>query len=338
MVRMARALGMREDGHSCGPCPACGAERRGRSDRRLPIGTTHDGQGWRCHSCRAGGNAITLIAYVETGSARPVDKEGWRRVFERSKALALAPSPAPVSFSTSRIAGSRYTRPPREEVFRVWRSSIPVTEDRLVRDYLDRGRGLDARTVEALDAARALSSEKPLPHWAFIGRLDWYEAGYRLLLPTYEANGELASLRGRSIRTPQPTPKEVAPRRGTDAGARFEVRGSCMADSLGRLCLADGRLGNGQLAREHVAEVGVVITEGGPDYLAASVAWIRDANEDSPAIFGIFSGSWTAEFGRAIPKHCKVALLTHLDPGGERLARDLATTLDPSCRIHRRIV
>ena len=31
---------------SLGPCPACGADRRGKADDRLPIGTDRQGAGW----------------------------------------------------------------------------------------------------------------------------------------------------------------------------------------------------------------------------------------------------------------------------------------------------
>jgi phage/plasmid primase-like uncharacterized protein len=79
VAEVAHRLGLDVIGRAVRPCPACGAVRRGRSDRRAPCGTTPDGRGWRCFVCGAKGDAVTLAALVVTGEPRP-DRDGCRRV------------------------------------------------------------------------------------------------------------------------------------------------------------------------------------------------------------------------------------------------------------------
>ena len=59
-----------------GPCPACGAEKRGSSDKRRPVGLTTDRRGWRCFRCDASGDALDLVAVCLHGSGlRGMDRD-----------------------------------------------------------------------------------------------------------------------------------------------------------------------------------------------------------------------------------------------------------------------
>lgn len=60
-----------------GPCPGCGIERRGSSDRRKPVLIRHQGQGWWCVRCEAKGDALDLVA-VRLHGVRLPDLEGDR--------------------------------------------------------------------------------------------------------------------------------------------------------------------------------------------------------------------------------------------------------------------
>ncbi len=74
-----------------------------------------------------------------------------------------------------------------------------------------RGRGLDPERIVDLDLARALHAEPP--RWARCLGLGWLQ-GWRLLLPAYDAEGVLRSLRGRWVSTsfPPENTKVVSPR------------------------------------------------------------------------------------------------------------------------------
>lgn len=48
-------------------CPACGVERRGRTDKRGACGLTPDGAGWKCHQCQATGTALDVAMLRQLG-------------------------------------------------------------------------------------------------------------------------------------------------------------------------------------------------------------------------------------------------------------------------------
>src|SRR5690242_12196089 len=78
VARVAEALGIRLSGkRALRPCPACGADQRGSSDRRGPVSLTADGGRWHCFRCGEGGDSVRLAALCVVGDARPSD---WREV------------------------------------------------------------------------------------------------------------------------------------------------------------------------------------------------------------------------------------------------------------------
>lgn len=63
VVAAAEAVGLRQTrGSGLAPCPSCKTEQRGSDDRRGPVGTRPDGQGWRCFRCDATGDQIDMLA------------------------------------------------------------------------------------------------------------------------------------------------------------------------------------------------------------------------------------------------------------------------------------
>jgi hypothetical protein len=81
-VGQAWGLEYDERHHALAPCPACGAGRRHpkRHDRRGAIGLTGNDQGWRCHECGAGGDALDLAAWLSIGCVPAKGAPGWREV------------------------------------------------------------------------------------------------------------------------------------------------------------------------------------------------------------------------------------------------------------------
>ena len=75
---MAEALGLACNGKSCS-CPACGAERRGSSDRRLAVLLTPDRRGWRCPRCDGTGPRFVRVGTGRRSRAayRLAELEAW---------------------------------------------------------------------------------------------------------------------------------------------------------------------------------------------------------------------------------------------------------------------
>ena len=54
---------------SFGPCPSCGAERRGSSDPRGPLGLTPNKLGFMCHRCKVTGRPARSRLFILEGDA-----------------------------------------------------------------------------------------------------------------------------------------------------------------------------------------------------------------------------------------------------------------------------
>lgn len=171
----------------------------------------------------------------------------------------------------------------------------------------------------------------------------WYELGYRLAVPLYDAAGRLASLHGRCVTLPaeRPAPLYLVPadRPALDvvkpwkgrAPAGFAVAGLVMADALGRELLTTGRR-----PAWWPAEVPfrVVVAEGEPDFLTWATRW-ADSAEDAPAVLGVVAGSWTAELAARIPDGARVIVRTHADKDGDKYAANIRATLAGRCEVRR---
>ena len=70
--------------NSWGPCPSCGAIKRGKTDSRGPIGVTPNKKGWQCFSCKVTGDVADLVSFhitdrkvSEAGKAGNIDISRW---------------------------------------------------------------------------------------------------------------------------------------------------------------------------------------------------------------------------------------------------------------------
>ncbi len=81
------SAGATSRGRRWGPCPACASD-----DQRGAVGV--DGQRWHCYHCSAGGDAVSLVAVLATGKAKPdrwgdvyawAEREGWLQPADRSR-------------------------------------------------------------------------------------------------------------------------------------------------------------------------------------------------------------------------------------------------------------
>ena len=328
-------------GRSWGPCPCCGADRRGTDDGRGPIGTSGAG-GWTCHRCQAAGDGAALVLAVATGST---SADG--AAVARAEAVAvevglLAPGAALERTGASGRPAARLPaaeapradsgplrRPPVGEVADLWRRCEPVTiHPSVERSLRDRGwTWPDLQAVVDLDLARALPlgvGVGELPSWAGYGRSPWTVGG-RLILPCYGPTGELAQLRARWV-----LPIEDSPAWAVKGGDRLRFKehggtglthGGCVyANPAGRAMLA----GDGPPAGE------VVIAEGWPDFARWSIQAPPGA-----AVLGVWSGAWSGEIGARIPDGARVIVATDADGAGDTYAGSIMRTIGARCRLHR---
>lgn len=286
-------------------------------DERSPscsVRVARDGEiAVHCFACGRGGDALALVA-----AARALDG---RRDFRR--ALAEAAAIAHVDLDV-RPLSTAWT-PPRKisaaELEAVWSACGAVSDDVDLAAALRR-RGLDPADVTDRDLARALPTTGTLPRWARFARKSWVELGNRLIVPMYDAAGQLASLHGRYIGD---EPRDVPPKGLSPIGG--QIAGTIMADALGRMLLASGA------APTWWTERVVLIEEGVPDFLTVATHYGDD--ENAPAVLGVLAGSWTCATAARIPDGCRVVVRTHTDMAGAKYAAAIGSSLVRRCEVLR---
>ena len=206
------------------PCPLCGAEHRGREDKRRPVAVFpgRDGERWKCHACGAGGDAIQLAAAVRWREVPGKGDPRWAELFAELRGEAgpgllsrpapkapprpVAPSPPPASVFL-----------PGDEVAALWAACVPVAGREVVdtvtgrtrraaREWLERVRGLSPDLVTAADLARVLPGAYTWPAWIPSAVRKVLPDGpaadvrpYALAVPVYDARGVLRALRFRAV-------------------------------------------------------------------------------------------------------------------------------------------
>ncbi|MFC1482591.1 toprim domain-containing protein, partial [Myxococcota bacterium] len=210
--------------------------------------------------------------------------------------------------------------PPGDSVHELWDQCSPVRDDPLACAWFHQrwpqgGVQLLQWCSEA-DAVRVLPRGVKCPSWARFGE-PWSETPYRLIVPQWGSQGALASLRARWISQELPPydRKSVAPKGHTVAGA-------VMASGVGRAILQLGAVPPWATDNPLV----IWILEGEPDYLACAGLFDHE-DDDAPVVFGIVSGSWTAEIAARIPDGVSVVLATDGDTAGEHYAKSIRATL-----------
>ncbi len=318
------------------PCPCCDAGRRGSSDRRGPVAVDVTKGLWHCFRCKEGGDALSLVALAAVGTPSPrggdwalvralCARRGWASAdragdrFRSSRARPRrgrrsAPPPAPPA------------RVDPDEVAELWEACWRLLDHRPTCDWL-RGFRVDPADVEDLDLARVLPPAGELPGWArlFAGGPDWRRLGHPLVLPMFDARGELRSLHARAL-DPGAKRKTLNPLGGSPAGLVF-------AEPLGRLLLS----GEAD-ALDRAPRPDVVVVEGVTDFLvAATRAGTGAALEAAPAVLGVVSGSWAEDspLAQRIPEGVRVAVWTDPDEAGDRYAAKIIKSLAGRCRLYR---
>lgn len=292
-------------------CPSHGERNPSCSVTRGPDGTIRV----KCFGCDWSTDCLGLIAKVHGLVLRGAE---FREVLAIGASLAgnlmlrdeilagnAMPDRQPVE---APAAAPPPEYPPQTEVAELWESAVPVEADPDAWEAL-RSRGIDPQRVQRLDLARSLPVGTKTPPWASYRRQTWVETGHRLLVPMWDARGELRSVRAWRIEAGD-SPKRLPPtgHRATDL---------VMADPTAQLVL-----------RGLASARRLLVVEGEPDTLSAATTY-------ADAVIGLISGSWGTEFAARIAPGTEVILATHNDDAGDRYAEKVAETLQHRCPIWR---
>ena len=163
-----------------GPCPACGTDRTSRHDSRPPL--VHGGNGWRCLSCRAGGDGYALLGYhLGLGAQTESGKLELRgKAFKH--VLAFAANGKVQEVQEVQEVQARIDAMPALRAAKPLRlASQPVTE------------WLANRRIPTSAPAGCLTG------WSSAW-WPWRE-GFPLVVPACSGAGEIVSMHGRSVET-----------------------------------------------------------------------------------------------------------------------------------------
>lgn len=236
-----------------------------------------------CFGCNESGTILALVAAINGLSTSGSD---FVKVVELAAEMvggvtAMAPM--------VRAPAAPPEYPPREEVALAWLSAHDQTT---LMDKWVASRGLGGRHL----GIKAFSTEHLwLPGWCSY----WQSSGHVVLIPTYDFQGIMRSLRGRATRPSRV--KEVSP-------TGFSSKGLAMANPTGL-----------SLLRGASNPRDAIICEGAPDFLS----WYGKPNT---AVFGIFSGSWSQNLAISL-RGMRIEVRTHLDVAGEMYYREIASSM-----------
>ena len=306
-------------------CPIHGEDHKdGKPSGRI----VHGGSGWRCWSCDEGGDALTLAAVVLTGNRKPSTwdavrawfaSRGWCAPRDDREWVPAVPAP-----KVPKVVSKPIERLPPSEVADLWSAGWFAETEQRARRWLF-ARGLDPGACH--DNVRSLPESATVPEWATCLGEAWNK-GHTLILPTYDARGELVGLRARWTGTEWdgerwvevPAPggrKEVNPR---GSGV---LRATVYADDTGRDVLR-GKRPDGWSGR-------VIVVEGGPTWLRYVIEARKTAGE-WPAVLGVWSGAWPDDAeGDKIAASLRAAscvyVATDSDDAGDKYATAISNTL-----------
>lgn len=301
IVEVAGTLGLAAKRSGIGPCPACGAVKRSRSDSRPPIGVNRAGLGWQCHACEAKGDGVSLACWVVAGEALTKGDPRWRQVLERLGDFF----PAIPAIAEDR-RGLRLVQPtpPSEDPVAVWTASVARSRRELAAggshalSYLCQRLGDDAEAV-----ARLVRDGE-------IGVADRYELGTALAVPLRDFSGEIC---------------DVGFRRA--GGRGFRRIAGCAAYAGRPLAMMSPRL---------LAEC-----DGGDLFIAEGVVdWLVCRAQGIEAI-GLPGTSSARSIGEALATEIRalrvegmsgprrIVVATDADDAGDEAARHLAAALTP---------
>lgn len=314
--------GLEKIGNGYGPCPECGAEKRGSKDKRGAIKINAQKTGWACIACGVKGDLLNLLGFCQYGKTlKDLDDEGRDSVRDWFASRgwcdgkdAFGGSMPPVAPPPSSAPGDVYTPPnypPPKELKRFWDASKKINGslDQDVRAFF-RERRWDPKLVADVGACRISPQAEDLNTWPA-----WWPQGrastWRLLVPAFTTDGVMTSIQGRAT-TPvhNGSPKVLWPK-GCDAVDLI------MPDTVGWLFL------KGRLKPKLV-----IICEGLTDRIALSIHKAQLGK--NVAILGCASGGFKALGRIEWPKWTPIYSVTDPDEAGDLYNEQIATAISPA--------
>lgn len=205
----------------------------------------------------------------------------------------------------------------------LYRACVAVTEDDAVAAWLW-ARGIAPEAVRILDLARVLPAGET-PSWAGVSGRRWVETGHRLVLPLWDEDGELQSLRALRIGSSAgvtPEKSGASAKRLPAAIAPGGSEGLLLADMLA-LALLRPRC---MPPEDHDHAVAAARTTG-VRLAAAEISFLREAAhlaQERALVFGLLRESWVSPLTARLPRDCRVTLI---GPWGRRRVGRIAALL-----------
>ena len=299
--RIAEECGLRPRRNgSFSPCPACGSDQRGSTDKRGPIGFRRDNRGWRCHSCGTGGFGVDLVSLSVVGKryaeSSTDDRTIVRNWYENHGLLSAGTKPV----SSQKVQKKpNDDLPPQSEVKQLWSNCYKLNEvapDDDVFAFLSK-RNLDLAALSMTGCVRVSPAPTGTswPAWWPRGRA----TKWKLIVPAFNAKGDFCSLHARTIYPTDGAPKTLWPK-GYRASGLFFPNRSAVAIMRGAKTDVDGLL----------------IVEGITDFMkAASRVVVEGLNI---AVIGGTSGSFSSLGKIKVPETIKIFAATDPDDAGDK--------------------
>jgi len=227
------------------------------------------------------------------------------------------------------LEGGRW--PPESSVHAFLDACAPVGRDALLAGWFEEA-GIARSVVEAADLCRSIDTEGPLPPWARTSSGSWVEEGYRLIVPMWDRDGCLRSVRAWRRKGPEGWDGVDPLVPGTPEHWGHE--GLVMADLAALALLRHPSVppGDHRYAVEAVSLHGLLLATTLTGYLREAAA-LESRGFDRSPVLGLAPESWSRAVAAAIPAGAVVRLVGAVaDP---RLV-PIASSLDEKgCRVER---
>lgn len=301
------------------PCPACLDTSDKRRADRGPVGIYKAGLRWICNNCQAHGGAVDFAMFRLKGRVLAGRDSGFSDVREwfanngfggvLTEAEAVAPATLnrpPANELKGLLKASTLAGRCRRDDVLFWFDSKGYRPGDVPCFILPTAGEFEYRDLSRVAVETESGSRRFL--WWTLNKAK----SFPVVIPAYDADGEIVNLRGRAI-TNRPDKQRAA--------TGYDSARSIMADPWQALKILRG---------EAVDVSVVVIAEGETDYLTFAQ---ECRNDKSLAVFGIFSGAIDTlkqvVDANKWPKEADVISATDDDKAGRAYAAKIAAAIAP---------
>jgi KaiC/GvpD/RAD55 family RecA-like ATPase/5S rRNA maturation endonuclease (ribonuclease M5) len=200
MDDVAGFLGMQKGRmRSYGSCPACGAEKRGSTDSRLPIGVTPNSRGWHCFKCSVSGNMVDLLSYsIGSSIYKECSESSKEQILEWLLERGFGEQKVEKKFTssskiTSKVIEREQPKPKidttsdfrwEKDLWRQYKANLNSEQGKNVLEYLINERKFTKQMIDLYDLGAM-----------FANGVEW------LVIPFHDPTGKVVNMKFRSINT-----------------------------------------------------------------------------------------------------------------------------------------